>query len=344
MLEGRRDFAHGPAHGGPGGAEPAHGRRRYPRRAGGADGAGGGPKGSTAGGERLQGPRRANGRREADAAGRYGEGHGEGDGPDGRSRQDAVRDEQAADRCARRRREDAAEVTSAGDPVDNGHGSERRGGRPPRHLLPAAKDADGQFAVLLFFRHAHDGRHRGLHRELGRDLALDRLVDVARPQRALIRHPGGAGDLDHKIDALRRDLLVLRDERDRAAGEEKTRQEDRRRASPHGGFSSSLSGEGLLLRRQDIPGAHQNLLIAMAFDNGTRMGRRALLGRVIGAAGGLALDGWIAPRGSGGSAAAADAPVPVAFWHANSGPLGTILSDLAGQFNASHPTYRLQPE
>ncbi|HTD47788.1 MAG TPA: ABC transporter substrate-binding protein [bacterium] len=82
----------------------------------------------------------------------------------------------------------------------------------------------------------------------------------------------------------------------------------------------------------------------MAFDNGTRMGRRALLGRVIGAAGGLALDGWIAPRGSGGSAAAADAPVPVAFWHANSGPLGTILSDLAGQFNASHPTYRLQPE
>jgi multiple sugar transport system substrate-binding protein len=74
-----------------------------------------------------------------------------------------------------------------------------------------------------------------------------------------------------------------------------------------------------------------------------RMGRRELLRHGLGAAGGMALGGWLATRGSHG-AAAVEEPVPVKFWHANSGPLGAILSNLARQFNASHPKYQIQPE
>ncbi|HET9001588.1 MAG TPA: ABC transporter substrate-binding protein [bacterium] len=75
-----------------------------------------------------------------------------------------------------------------------------------------------------------------------------------------------------------------------------------------------------------------------------RMGRRQFLRQGLGAAGGMALGGWLAPRGSRGAAVAAEGAVPVTFWHANSGPLGTILSNLARQFNASHPKYQIQPE
>src|SRR5262245_51099001 len=68
------------------------------------------------------------------------------------------------------------------------------------------------------------------------------------------------------------------------------------------------------------------------------IGRRQLLRRGVGAAGGLALSRWT------DWAHAADAAVPVTFWHANSGPLGTILTELAKQFNASHPKYQIQPQ
>lgn len=68
------------------------------------------------------------------------------------------------------------------------------------------------------------------------------------------------------------------------------------------------------------------------------IGRRQLLRRGVGAVGGLALSRWT------DWAHAADAAVPVTFWHANSGPLGTILTELAKQFNASHPKYQIQPQ
>ena len=77
---------------------------------------------------------------------------------------------------------------------------------------------------------------------------------------------------------------------------------------------------------------------------GSPIGRREVLRRGLGVLGGVALGGRIAPQGWGGGAAAADAPVAVAFWHGNSGPLGTILAGLARQFNAAHPKYAIQPE
>ena len=74
------------------------------------------------------------------------------------------------------------------------------------------------------------------------------------------------------------------------------------------------------------------------------MGRRQLLRRGLGAVGGVALSRWTGWGRSAGRVHAADAAVPVTFWHANSGPLGTILTDLTKQFNASHPKYQIQPQ
>lgn len=76
---------------------------------------------------------------------------------------------------------------------------------------------------------------------------------------------------------------------------------------------------------------------------GQRMGRRQVLRRGLGAVGGLALSRWTA-WGRMGGVHAADAAIPVTFWHANSGPLGAILTDLTKQFNASHPKYQIQPQ
>lgn len=72
-----------------------------------------------------------------------------------------------------------------------------------------------------------------------------------------------------------------------------------------------------------------------------RIRRRELLrrGALVGV--GAALGSWAAGRDA---ARAADAPVTVALWHANSGPLGSILGALVSQFNAAHPRVQVQAQ
>ncbi len=77
---------------------------------------------------------------------------------------------------------------------------------------------------------------------------------------------------------------------------------------------------------------------------GEKWGRRQLLRRSLAVAGGVAASRWIGVGGRAHRVLGAAAAIPVTFWHANSGPLGTILSDLAKQFNASHPKYQIQPQ
>jgi ABC-type glycerol-3-phosphate transport system substrate-binding protein len=76
----------------------------------------------------------------------------------------------------------------------------------------------------------------------------------------------------------------------------------------------------------------------------TDVGRRDFLRRGLGALGGATLSKWFGSSGAANRVRAADAAVNVSFWHANSGPLGTILTNLAKQFNVSHPRYQIQPE
>jgi multiple sugar transport system substrate-binding protein len=75
-----------------------------------------------------------------------------------------------------------------------------------------------------------------------------------------------------------------------------------------------------------------------------QIGRREFLRRGTLLAGGAALGSRTA-AGSGWDAVyAADAPARVTFWHANSGPLGSILEALVSQFNATHPRTQVQAE
>jgi ABC-type glycerol-3-phosphate transport system substrate-binding protein len=78
--------------------------------------------------------------------------------------------------------------------------------------------------------------------------------------------------------------------------------------------------------------------------NAMQIRRRELLKTGTLAAAGVALGSRAAGALAPASARAADVAAKVTFWHANSGPLGSILEALVSQFNATHPRAQVQAE